>query len=290
MARLAVKINILRDLALRSRNQCAYPGCSNSLINEDDVFIGQICHIEAAEKGGPRYNSNQTDEERRAYDNLLFLCYEHHTVTHDAKKYPVDLLRKIKTDHESEYVDGSYENRIGHAIEQLQRTQQKLVANLENLLNNGEKGKDAPEYEGDHISTSEDDEIWLPEQGKLYRDNWHDGSQVEYLMKGDVLCVNHILPDGAVAYYEIAEDGSVRETRLPYPIEEYSVEIPEDMLVRTDVAVLPNGSIRETHVLKFRRSVTLLKDTGGKLLEIDVQARSRISHQDRLFRILGTRD
>jgi hypothetical protein len=38
------------------------------------VFIGQLCHIEAAEEGGQRFNERMTNEERRAFENLLLLC------------------------------------------------------------------------------------------------------------------------------------------------------------------------------------------------------------------------
>ncbi|MCK0201371.1 hypothetical protein [Ornithobacterium rhinotracheale] len=40
-----------------SGNQCAFPGCIQSFFNPDDkANISNICHIEAAEPGGQRYN------------------------------------------------------------------------------------------------------------------------------------------------------------------------------------------------------------------------------------------
>ena len=32
---------------------------------------------------GERFNAEQSDEERRSYDNLLLLCYQHHIETDD---------------------------------------------------------------------------------------------------------------------------------------------------------------------------------------------------------------
>ena len=101
MARLTLRANILRALFARSGNQCAFPGCTHPLINEDNQLIGQICHIEAAMPGGERYNLNQTDGQRNGYDNLILMCYRHHIETNDIQKYPVERLRKIKYEHES---------------------------------------------------------------------------------------------------------------------------------------------------------------------------------------------
>ena len=56
MARLAPKLEVLRTLFALSGNQCAFPGCNHSLISNKGTFITEICHIEAANEGGERYN------------------------------------------------------------------------------------------------------------------------------------------------------------------------------------------------------------------------------------------
>jgi hypothetical protein len=48
------------------------------MLNIEGTFIGQICHIEAAEEGGERFNLNTTNEQRRSAVNLMLMCYEHH--------------------------------------------------------------------------------------------------------------------------------------------------------------------------------------------------------------------
>jgi len=101
MARLSPKYDALRALFARSGNQCAFPGCTQSLINSKNQFIGQLCHIEAATPGGQRYNPDQADEERRAYDNLLLLCYPHHVESNYVGEYPVATIKQIKKDHEA---------------------------------------------------------------------------------------------------------------------------------------------------------------------------------------------
>jgi hypothetical protein len=95
----------LKKLFLLSCNQCAAPGCDNALLARDDnTLIAKICHIEAASPNGPRYNPNMTDEERRHYNNLILLCDECHSIIDNKEnenKYPVELLRKWKREHES---------------------------------------------------------------------------------------------------------------------------------------------------------------------------------------------
>jgi len=92
---------IVRALFAKSGNRCAFAGCNNVLIKHDDLYVGEIAHIEAAESGGPRYNPKQTDDERRSYDNLMLLCHEHHVeIDDDASRYNPQVLRNIKRAHE----------------------------------------------------------------------------------------------------------------------------------------------------------------------------------------------
>jgi len=71
------------------------------MISADHLLVGEVAHIKAASKGGPRYDARQTDEERRSVENLLLLCHEHHvTVDELVAKYPVHKLRAMKRRHE----------------------------------------------------------------------------------------------------------------------------------------------------------------------------------------------
>jgi hypothetical protein len=98
--RLAPTSDTLRELFLKSGNLCAFPGCGKLMMNAEGTFVGQLCHIEAAEKGGERFNAAMSNEERRAASNLMLMCYEHHSVTNDVVKYPVEVMRRLKRDHE----------------------------------------------------------------------------------------------------------------------------------------------------------------------------------------------
>lgn len=65
-------------------------------------MVGRICHIEAALPNGKRFNEAMSNEERRAYDNLLLLCGDHHTIIDDDEQsYPVAQLKRMKQQHEA---------------------------------------------------------------------------------------------------------------------------------------------------------------------------------------------
>ena len=102
----AYKPQTVRRLDTLSRNQCAKPGCTKSLVAEDgQTLISKICHIKAASKNGPRYDPNMSDDDRRHYDNLILLCDEHHGIIDNKDnedKYPVELLQEWKRNHSNE--------------------------------------------------------------------------------------------------------------------------------------------------------------------------------------------
>ncbi|EGQ8807128.1 hypothetical protein DC847_RS18945 [Vibrio parahaemolyticus] len=108
MARLAPKADTLRALFARSGNQCAFPGCTQSVVNSQNKFIAQVCHIEAASEGGERFNTASNDEYRRSYDNLVIFCYPHHIETDDTDEYTTEYLRKIKLDHEQQFLKSDF--------------------------------------------------------------------------------------------------------------------------------------------------------------------------------------
>lgn len=114
MPRLSPKLETLRALFARSGNQCAFPGCTHPLVNGDNLFIAQVCHIEAASSGGERFNPDSDDESRRSYENLILLCYPHHIETDDVDRYPVEKLKEMKLNHEQLFEKSSF--KIDEAV------------------------------------------------------------------------------------------------------------------------------------------------------------------------------
>ncbi len=98
--RLAPTKPTLNRLFAKSGNQCAFPKCQHEIFL-GDTLVAEVCHIEAALKGGKRFNSKQNNEERRQYDNLIILCHKHHKITDDDIIYTVKSLKEMKMVHES---------------------------------------------------------------------------------------------------------------------------------------------------------------------------------------------
>jgi len=102
-------IATVKRLFAVSGNRCAFPGCEERLVDEaSGSVMGEVCHIKAKSSDGPRYDAEQTDEERHGFGNLVLLCPTHHArVDGDPGRYTVERLREIKTRHEARYAGGS---------------------------------------------------------------------------------------------------------------------------------------------------------------------------------------
>ncbi|WP_430408452.1 NACHT domain-containing protein [Kordia sp.] len=99
----AYLVSDIKKLFSLTGNQCSAPNCKRSVVGEDgNTLVGKICHIEAASPNGPRYRLEMTNDERRAYDNLILLCDEHHMIIDNHRnegKYSVELLKKWREKH-----------------------------------------------------------------------------------------------------------------------------------------------------------------------------------------------
>ncbi|NQU23517.1 MAG: 5'-methylthioadenosine/S-adenosylhomocysteine nucleosidase [Candidatus Nealsonbacteria bacterium] len=96
----------VKMLFAASGNACAFPGCATPLFDgASGVLLGELCHIEAASPGGPRYGPTQTEEHRNSRDNLIILCPNHHSVIdQDPQTYTAESLTRMKAAHESKVV------------------------------------------------------------------------------------------------------------------------------------------------------------------------------------------
>lgn len=98
--------SVKRVLAVRAAHFCSNPSCRKLTAGphsnpEKALQTGHAAHIHAASAGGPRFRSNQTKAERRGVENGIWMCREcGDLVDKDEEKYPSDLLRKWKFNHE----------------------------------------------------------------------------------------------------------------------------------------------------------------------------------------------
>lgn len=88
--------------------RCSFPGCDKRLSVEQAAgtapyTLGEMAHIKGKNPGSNRYDSNQNDDERDLYQNLILLCPNHHTEIdkpENESKYSVEWLIDEKSNHE----------------------------------------------------------------------------------------------------------------------------------------------------------------------------------------------
>jgi hypothetical protein len=91
----------IKRLFALSGNRCAFSDCSAPLVEESGTVTGEICHIRAANPGGPRYDQGQSDSERNSAANLLLLCARHHKLLDsEPDRYPISILEQLKRKQE----------------------------------------------------------------------------------------------------------------------------------------------------------------------------------------------
>lgn len=111
MARDDFNISTKRILAQRAGSRCSKPGCDilcwlSGEGTEKASSIGVAAHIKAASPDGPRYDSNQTPEQRKNISNGIYLCQNHaHLIDTNEQIYPVPLLNYWKKRHEKQVIN-----------------------------------------------------------------------------------------------------------------------------------------------------------------------------------------
>lgn len=89
-------------LANRVGWKCSNPNCRKAtrgagMKKTDIINIGVASHITAASKGGPRYDENMTAQERKSFENGIWLCQScSKLIDSDEIRYTVDKLKKWK--------------------------------------------------------------------------------------------------------------------------------------------------------------------------------------------------
>jgi hypothetical protein len=124
-----------KELFALSGNMCAFPGCNQKIFDENHTLIGQICHIEAANPGGERYNPTQSEDKRAGFENLILLCANHHLITNDVSIYTVDTLKAMKKSHEERFKEHRYsidQNELNQILSSIDQKIGEIKSNTKN--------------------------------------------------------------------------------------------------------------------------------------------------------------
>lgn len=108
--------SVKNKLAKRVLYVCSNPSCRKVTIGPDSENginnIGVAAHICAAAPGGPRYDKNMTEEERKSIKNGIWLCQScAKLIDSDENKYTVQLINEWKEQTET-IVGYNFEKRI----------------------------------------------------------------------------------------------------------------------------------------------------------------------------------
>ena len=117
----SITVQTRKRLWTRAGNQCAFPGCSQALLEptaagDNDTVVGEECHIVAqsdTDRSVARSLCQLTEEERRewaqliehrhSYANLVLMCRTHARLIDDPnQQYSVAQLVQIKLAHEQQ--------------------------------------------------------------------------------------------------------------------------------------------------------------------------------------------
>lgn len=105
MSRTNIPVTVRRDLWFNAHGRCAM--CNKPLYRDGltmmNVNLSEYAHIIADSSNGPRGDKELSKDLAKEPSNLILLCKDHHKLIDDAggvEKYGIELLRKIKKDHE----------------------------------------------------------------------------------------------------------------------------------------------------------------------------------------------
>lgn len=93
----------VKMLFAASGGVCAFTGSDTPIIRrESGALLGEMCHIRAASLARPRYDPDQSDDQRTETHNLIILRPTHHSlIDQDPQKYSAAALQRMKAQHET---------------------------------------------------------------------------------------------------------------------------------------------------------------------------------------------
>ncbi len=107
MSRSTIQTREIKLLFMQSGGICAFPECNRTLVeagNEKDpaAILGEMAHIVADSRQGPRGNAELDEEERNKAENLILFCGDHHRlIDSQPHTYSIPVLQQIKSDHQN---------------------------------------------------------------------------------------------------------------------------------------------------------------------------------------------
>lgn len=128
-------------------------------------------------------------------------------------------------------------------------------------------------------STYLNDEKILFKQGEPITINFEDGKVEKYLViDDDIMCLEQIFPNGAIAYVEVNKDGDIVSQKFPYPISEYEFILDRNLIVNSNSFQDERGFMHYEANLKWGKQCSWVLDPNDKLFSYKIQKGCNIDH------------
>ena len=188
------------QLWVRSAGRCEFKGCNvpvwyNGLTLSEGNFA-EVAHIIGSSKDGPR-GTEQSEELQVDFDNLMLLCQRCHKEIDDhSAKYPTELLRAWKQEHESIIeIQTSYPEDIHRStvlVFSINIGDRTAPINIE-TIRNAMFPKFPTDIRGIKIEEKDFDRKGTPEQWKIFAETKIKRKILRYLDEGiDDIRIKHI--------------------------------------------------------------------------------------------------
>jgi len=237
-------------LAKRVGFLCSNPECKILTIgpNSDrisSISIGVAAHITAASQRGPRFNSGLSNNERQDIVNAIWLCQScSRLIDRDTQKYTVEILQNWKITAELE------------ASERLNRQ-----LRIKPIFS------DQQDFETIKLNGYYEKEL--------------NGQKVRFYLDGEFLHIEHEQTEGVIAYYIIDKAGNIADLKWPFPLNEYKLIIDPTLILNTSQELLPEGLIKETIFMKWRKTAITIRNKLNVLTYIHIENGFTINHVER---------
>lgn len=155
-------------LAFRSGGRCAFTGCPKQLTVDaptggHSVVVGEAAHIAGENQTAARYDTSMSEAARNHYDNLIYLCADHHTqIDKQEAHFTADALLQLKADHEAKTREG-----MNIAFAQVGFPELQMATEWVNHFQPGDESQDL---------------LLLPPEDKIQKNDLKNGSRITITM------------------------------------------------------------------------------------------------------------
>ena len=200
MTRKSIPEGIKLQLWVKSAGRCEFKGCNtpvwyNGLTLSGGNF-GEVSHIIGSSKDGPR-GTEDSKELEIDFSNLMLLCQRcHKEIDDNPEKYPIQLLRSWKQEHEDRIeIQTSYPEDIHKSTVLLFfiNIGDRIVPINHEAVRNAMFPKFPTDQKGIKIEKSDFDRLGTPEQWQTFAETQIKRKILRYLDEGiDDIKIKHL--------------------------------------------------------------------------------------------------